>query len=90
MGLFNFLLGSSAVDTTPSTNIDGTPMYGNVDVNGNPYGVTETHDIESVGIDDTVSPCTTDDSFSCFDSSCGIDDSFSSFDDNSCGWFDDW
>lgn len=28
---------------TPSVNIDGTPMCGSVDANGNPYGVT-SHD----------------------------------------------
>lgn len=27
----------------PQTNIDGTPMMGSVDINGNPYGVTNQH-----------------------------------------------
>ena len=76
MGLFNFLFGSSEVDTTPSTNVDGTPMCGSIDVNGNPYGVTDTSD---------CSPSVIGDAFD----TCSMDDSFSSFDD-SCGGFDDW
>lgn len=81
MGLFNFLFGSSSIDTTQSTNVDGTPMCGSIDVNGNPYGVTD------------VSGCSSsmmDDSFASIDSSCEFDDSFSSFDDSGCGGFDDW
>jgi len=75
MGLFNLLFGSSEEDTSPYTNVDGTPMCGSVDVNGNPYGVTEVLDCSSSMMDD---------------SSCGFDDSFNSFDDSSCGGFDDW
>jgi hypothetical protein len=81
MGLLNFLFGSSEVDTTPSTNVDGTPMCGSIDVNGNPYGVTDISDCSSSMMDD---------SFTSIDSSCSFDDSFSSFDDSSCGGFDDW
>jgi predicted permease len=38
--------GSGAGHNTsdnPVTNIDGTPMMGSVDINGNPYGVTQHH-----------------------------------------------
>lgn len=81
MGLFNFLFGSSEVDSIPSVNVDGTPMCGSIDTNGNPYGVTEMSDCSSSMIDD---------SFTSMDSSCGFDDSFNSFDDSSCSSFDDW
>ncbi|MEZ9370465.1 hypothetical protein AB4140_16815 [Shewanella sp. 10N.286.51.B2] len=53
----------------PITNIDGTPMISGsqVDINGNPYGVTET--TTSLSFDDSSSSC--DSSFeSSFDSSC--------------------
>ena len=33
---------SSWHDSGPSVNIDGTPMMGSIDINGNPYGVTES------------------------------------------------
>ncbi|WP_371185234.1 hypothetical protein [Thalassotalea maritima] len=96
MGLFNFLFGgissstdvgtTGSVDITsssePSVNIDGTPMVGSVDINGNPYGVTS--------VDDSLnSSCSIDDSFSSIDSSSSFDDSFSSF-DSGCSGFDDW
>ncbi len=29
-------------DTGPSVNIDGSPMVGSVDINGNPYGATDS------------------------------------------------
>lgn len=32
-----------------STNIDGTPMCGSVDINGNAYGITESHFEDSWG-----------------------------------------
>jgi hypothetical protein len=83
MGLFNLLFGSSEVDSTPSVNIDGSPMCGSVDINGNPFGVGEISDCSSLIMDDSFSSMMDD-------SSCGFDDSFSSFDDSSCGSFDDW
>jgi hypothetical protein len=65
----------------PSTNIDGTPMVSGaqIDINGNPYGVTET--TNSTSFDDSFSSCGS--SFdSSFDSSCD-----SSFDnDFDCGF----
>ena len=69
MGLFNWLFSddSNSINTTePSINIDGSPMCGGVDINGNSYGVTS--------MDDTFSSI--DDSFSSFDDSCcgGFDD----------------
>lgn len=83
MGLFSFLFGSddSISSSEPSVNVDGTPMCGSVDINGNPYGVTEIPDCSSSMMDD---------SFTSIDSSCGFGDSFSSFDSSSCGGFDDW
>jgi hypothetical protein len=33
------------IDTTPSVNIDGTPMCGGIDIRGNPFGVTSNEDI---------------------------------------------
>jgi hypothetical protein len=77
MGLFNLLFGSSEVDSSPSVNIDGTPMCGDLDAHGNLFGVTSA--------DNDISTCSlVDDTFSC------VDDSFSSFDDSSCSGFDDW
>lgn len=32
----------SAMDFSPTMNVDGTPMMGNVDINGNPFGATST------------------------------------------------
>ena len=84
----------NAFDTTefessPMVNIDGTPMMGDVDINGNTYGITES----DVGADsflssppsfddsflgttmDTESSLTMDDSFL---SGCGADDTFGS------------
>lgn len=78
MGLFSFLFGSTESDvaTEPTVNIDGTPMCGSVDINGNPYGVTPVGD----NIDHT----------SCFDNDFSTVDTFSSLDDSNCGGFDDW
>jgi hypothetical protein len=81
MGLLNLLFGSSATDSSPSVNVDGTPMCGSIDLHGNPYGVIDSSDCSSSMLDD---------SFSSMDSSCGFDDSFSSFDDSSCDGFDDF
>ncbi|WP_087866240.1 hypothetical protein [Comamonas thiooxydans] len=33
----------------PMVNIDGTPMMGDVDINGNPYGVTQVGSFGSSG-----------------------------------------
>ena len=33
----------SFADSEPAFNIDGTPMLGAFDMNGNPYGVTQSH-----------------------------------------------
>lgn len=59
------------IDTSPAVNIDGTPMCGDMDIHGNPFGVTSSDD-------DTFS-C--DSSMSMFDDSpgCGCDSSM--FDD---------
>jgi hypothetical protein len=64
------------IDTTPSVNIDGTPMIGNVDIHGNPFGITS---------DDTFS-CSTmfDDSPGC--GSNMFDDAFNNCDNS---MFDD-
>jgi len=66
----------------PIVNIDGTPMVGFVDINGNPYGVTESLCVESLNMFGTA-----DDFFSggTFESS----DSFGSnngMDFGSFGW----
>ncbi len=79
MGLFNLFFGDSEIDSTPSVNVDGAPMCGSIDVNGNPYGVTDISDCSSSIIDDTFNSSAIDDSFSSMDSSM----------DSSCG-FDDW
>lgn len=74
MSLLNWIFGvddDAKNSTEPTINIDGSPMCGDVDINGNPYGVTEISDCSS----------SMDDSFTSMDSSCGFDDSFSSFDD---------
>ena len=78
MGIFTSLFGgnnSASKINEPTVNVDGTPMCGSVDVNGNPYGVTETDDI-----------CSIDDSLSSNDYSGGFDDTF----DSSFSCFDDW
>lgn len=80
MGLFSELFSNSSI-SEPSVNVDGSPMCGSVDINGNPYGVTSP--------DDSFDSCSIfDDSFSTTDSSSCFDDSFSSFDSSS--GFDDW
>lgn len=78
MGLFSFLFGSddSVSNSQPIVSVDGSPMCGSVDINGNPYGVTFTDD----GIDHNV----------CFDNDFSSSDSFDTFDNSSCGGFDDW
>ena len=51
----------------PMVNIDGTPMMGDVDINGNPYGVTQVGSFgSSGGFDDNFGSGTggfSDDSF---------------------------
>lgn len=41
--------GMSAAITAPLVNIDGTPMFGDVDAKGNPYGVVEMFSSGDVG-----------------------------------------
>ncbi len=78
MGILSFLFGSSnsVSNDEPSVNIDGSPMCGGVDINGNPYGVTSTDDSINCG--------------SCFDNDFSSSDSFGDFDNSSCGGFNDW
>ena len=81
MSLLKSLFGlftDTAIDSEPSVNVDGTPMCGSVDINGNPYGVTEVEPIE-------ITTCDTDSFSSDFSDtfSCDFDDSFSS-------GMDDW
>ncbi len=66
MGLFNWLFSNNSTPSIqePSVNIDGSPMCEGIDINGNPYGVTDSL------IEDS---CSFDDGFSNFDS-CGMDD----------------
>ena len=94
MGIFSSFFGS-LVDDKPTVNIDGTPMMGDFDSNGNPFGVTEidhstndvlSHDTESLdlGIDsspfDASSSINDDESLS--SSSFSSDDIFSSSSDD--------
>lgn len=41
--------GMSAAITAPLVNIDGTPMFGDVDAKGNPYGVVEMFSTDGLG-----------------------------------------
>lgn len=79
MGIFSFLFGGNeaSISSEPSVNVDGTPMCGGVDINGNPYGVTESS---------TDDICSISDSLSSFDCSSAFDDTF----DSGCSSFDDW
>lgn len=85
------LISTNEFDSRPAVNIDGTPMLGDFDINGNAYGVTEidhgTNDALSsdttsldIGGDsslfDTSSSFATDDSSSSM--SISSEDSFSS------------
>tara|TARA_X000001388_G_C2234493_1_gene124687 strand:- start:851 stop:1096 length:246 start_codon:yes stop_codon:yes gene_type:complete len=77
MGLFNLLFGSgNASSSVPeqTVNVDGSPMVGGVDINGNPNGVTENTEFESSSCDfdyTSSKPC----SFYSFDSDTnGLDD----------------
>ncbi|MCO7201315.1 hypothetical protein [Pseudoalteromonas sp. OANN1] len=78
MELFSFLFSSSVSvsNSEPSVNVDGSPMCGNVDINGNSHGVMSTDD-DGIG----HNSC-----FNDFSSS----DTFDIFDDSSCGGFTDW
>jgi len=99
MGIFSAFSGLASdissgfgnlFDSSPAVNIDGTPMVGDVDINGNAFGITENdvgadHDFSSSSPSfddgflstaiDTESSSTMSDSFS---SGCGSDDSFGS------------
>ncbi len=70
------------IDTTPSVNIDGTPMCGDIDIHGNPFGVMSNDDIFLC-----------DSSMSMFDDGHGCGCGSNMFDDtfNSCSgsMFDD-
>ena len=94
----------NAFDTTefessPMVNIDGTPMMGDVDIKGNPYGVTESdvttdHEFSSDSLSsddsflstmtDTESSLTMNDNFM---SECNSDSMFDN-DTFSSGWDD--
>ena len=73
--------GSMFDNSGPSVNIDGSPMIGNIDIHGHPFGVTDTFSSSSMfddscGIHNSIS-CGIDDMFSSCSSS-SFDDSFSS------------
>ena len=89
MGIFTSFF-ENLFDDRPTVNIDGTPMCGDVDINGNSYGVAQSddfvsdalsHDSLSADVEiesstfDSCSSISTDDSFS---PSFGDDDAFSS------------
>lgn len=77
MGLFSLLFGSGNASSSvpePTVNVDGSPMVGGVDINGNPYGVTQNTEFESssCNFDYTSSePCSFD---SCDSDTNGFDD----------------
>ena len=101
MGIFSSLGGfftgvsqHDAVDMSPIVNIDGALMVGDIDINGNFYGVTQNdHSVSDilsndsfsndVGIEsapfESNSSFATDDSSSSSSMSISSDDSFSSF-----------
>lgn len=55
MGVFSSVFGS-LFDSQPAVNIDGAPMIGDVDIHGNPYGVTENdHGTNDSLLSDTTS-----------------------------------
>lgn len=55
-------------DSGPSFNIDGTPMFGDTDIHGNPFGITGAFDDSNSFFDDHSSMF--EDSFSSSGSSC--------------------
>jgi len=78
MGLLNLLFGSGNTSSSvpePTINVDGSPMVGSADINGNPYGVTESTEFESSSCD--------------FDYTSSEPCYFDSFDSDTNG-FDDW
>lgn len=64
MGIFSSIFGG-LFDSGPSVNIDGTPMVGAIDINGNPFGVTESD--FGTSNDSFGSDFSSSDSFSCWD-----------------------
>ncbi len=77
MGIFSSFFGN-LFDDRPAVNIDGTPMSGDFDINGNPFGVTEAdHGANDAFSSDTTSLDMGNDA-SLFDAS-----SSSAFDDTS-------
>ncbi len=91
MGIFSSFFGN-LFDDRPAVNIDGTPMSGDFDINGNPYGVTQSddftidgpsHDSLSADVEiesstfDSCSSISSDDCFSSSTSAFSTDDSFS-------------
>ena len=102
MGIFSAISGFftnqgdsfSGVVGSPSVNVDGAPMIGAVDANGNPFGVTQSddcvrdnflHDSFSADVetDSSLFESSFDDDFS---TSFASDDAFSS-DFSSCDSF---
>lgn len=45
--------GDSGFNNGPSMNVDGTPMMGSLDINGNPYGVTSTDSFGTMSFSDS-------------------------------------
>ena len=80
MGIFSSFFGS-LFDDKPAVNVDGTPMMGDFDINGNAYGVTDAdHGTGDSFLSDTASFETGgDSSLSETCSSINSDESLSSF-----------
>ena len=82
----------SFLDNGPSVNIDGSPMSGGIDIQGNPYGVTDSFSCGSGLFDDSGIHsnigCGTDDMFGSSTSS-SLDDPFNSGIGCSGNLFDD-
>jgi len=76
---------SNLFDASPSVNIDGTPMSGDFDINGHPFGVTEI----DVGTDHCTSAneMSFDDGF--LATTIDSDSSFAMDDDSSSGFCSD-
>ena len=79
---------SPVVNWEPMVNVDGTPMMGDVDIHGNPYGVTSGgFNDDSMFIDDSCSSSIFDDDWTTDSSD---DWSSDTSDDWSSGSSDDW
>ena len=77
MGIFSSVFGS-LFDSKPAVNIDGAPMVGDVDIHGNPYGVTETDHGTSDAFASDTTPLGDDSSLFDTSSSFATEDSSSS------------